>query len=110
MNVILKKSEAAEPFTFAFLGSDGNTIVRSENYTARKSAVNGIESVKKNCSEDSRYEMKEAKNGKLFFNLKAGNGQVVATSSMFGSAADRDAAIAELKSHAAAAEVIEQGS
>ncbi|MGV6858744.1 MAG: YegP family protein [bacterium] len=108
MKVVLKKSDAAEPFTFAFLGGDGKTIVRSENYKEKRSAVNGIESVKKNCVEDKRYEMKESKNGKFFFNLKAANGQAVATSMLFASAADRDKAVAELKGSAPAAEVDDQ--
>ena len=103
MQVILKKSDAAEPFTFSFVNAGGKSVLRSENYKAKSSATNGIESVKKNCSNDARYEMKEAKNGKQFFNLKASNGQVVATSAMFDSAADRDAAIAELKSNGASA-------
>ena len=97
MQVILKKSDAAEPFSFVFQDADGGMLVRSENYKVKGSALNGIESVRKNCGEDARYELKEAKNGKLFFNLKASNGQVVATSAFFDDAAARDAGIAELK-------------
>ncbi|MEN8166639.1 MAG: YegP family protein [Pseudomonadota bacterium] len=108
MNVILKKSDAAEPFTFSFLDEAGKSILRSENYKAKNSAVNGIASVKKNCADDARYEMKEAKNGKLFFNLKSTNGQIVATSTMFDSAAERDTCIAGLKSQAADASVDDQ--
>lgn len=108
MNVILKKSDAAEPFTFSFLDDNGKSILRSENYKAKSSAVNGIESVKKNCVDDARYEMKESSNGKFFFNLKSGNGQIVATSAMFGSAGDRDAVIASLKSQAPGAGVDDQ--
>jgi len=108
MKAILKKSSAAEPFSFAFVTDDGKTLLRSENYKAKNSAMNGIESVKKNCGNDARYELKEAKNGKLFFNLKAANGQIVATSAMFPDAAARDAAIAELKKHCASAPVDDQ--
>ena len=108
MNVILKKSDAAEPFTFAFVGADGKNLLRSENYKAKKSAVNGIDSVKKNCTDDNRYEMKEAKNGKHFFNLKSSNGQVVASSAMFDTAADRDSAITELKADGPNAAVDDQ--
>jgi hypothetical protein len=108
MNVILKKSEAAEPFSFTFLDAAGKSILRSENYKAKSSVINGIESVKKNCTNDARYEMKEAKNGKVYFNLKASNGQIVATSAMFATAADRDASIAELKSDGPGAAVDDQ--
>ena len=99
MEVVLRKSEAAEPFTFRFLDGD-KVIVKSENYKAKKSAQNGIESVRKNSQVEGRYELKESKNGKFFFNLKASNGQVVGTSTLFATEDERDAAIALLKSDA----------
>lgn len=104
MKVIMKKSDAKEPFTWSFQ-EDGKALLRSENYKEKRSALNGIESVKKNCSSDGRYELKTSSNGKFFFNLKAANGQVIGTSPLFASEADRDAAIAALKSKAAAAAV-----
>ena len=99
MEVILKKSEAAEPFTFRFT-SDDKIVLKSENYKAKKSAENGIESVRKNSQTDGRYELKEAKNGKFFFNLKSTNGQVVGTSALFATEDERGNAIATLKSEA----------
>jgi uncharacterized protein len=83
--------------------------VKSENYKAKKSALSGIESVKKNCLIDGRYELKESKNGKFFFNVKASNGQIVGTSMMFASETDRSKAIAELKSDGPGSAVEEQG-
>ncbi|MGF1645037.1 MAG: DUF1508 domain-containing protein [Thiotrichales bacterium] len=103
MKAILKKSDAAEPFSFAF-EDGGKTLLRSENYKEKRSAINGLESVKKNCDHEGRYEMKESSNGKFYFNLKAMNGQVIGTSPMFGSDADRASAIASLRT-AASAEV-----
>ena len=106
MKAILRKSEAAEPFSFIFKDGD-KTIVKSENYKAKASAKNGIESVKKNAAEDKRYELKESKNGKFFFNLKSTNGQVIATGMLLATVEDRDAVIANLKANAASAEVEE---
>lgn len=103
MKAILKESKAQEPFSFTFVDAKGKMIVKSENYKAKSSALNGIESVRKNCQNDGRYELKDAKNGKPFFNIKAANGQIVATSALFDSAAERDAAIAEMKQKGAAA-------
>lgn len=97
MQVVLKESQAEEPFSFSFISAAGQTVVKSENYKAKKSAVNGIESVKKNCTNDARYELKQAKNGKFYFNVKASNGQIVGTSGMIDSEAERDSVIAELK-------------
>ncbi|HFD87437.1 MAG TPA: DUF1508 domain-containing protein [Gammaproteobacteria bacterium] len=106
MKVVMKKTEAKEPFSWTFQ-KDGKTIVRSENYKEKRSAVNGIESVKKNCANEGRYELKESSNGKFFFNLKAANGQIIGTSPMFASPADRQAAIDALKAGAASAGVEE---
>jgi len=108
MKVLLKKSQAAEPFTFSFVDDGGKMVVKSENYAAKKSAENGIESVKKNAQNDGRYQMSEAKNGKLYFNLKASNGQIVGTSALFDSDADRTAAVALLKSEGPNAPVDDQ--
>lgn len=108
MKAVLKKSDASEPFTFSFVGKDGKTALKSENYKEKRSAVNGIESVKKNCTEDSRYELKESSNGKFFYNLKAANSQVIGSSMLYASEADRAAAIAELKKDAPKAEVDDQ--
>ncbi len=100
MKIILRKSEAAEPFSFVFVDDNEKTLIKSENYKQKTSAKNGIESVKKNCLEDSRYEFKEAKNGKLFFNIKSTNGQVVGTSGFFDDVKQRDEAIAYIKANA----------
>lgn len=108
MKAILKKSDAVEPFTFSFVGKDGKSILRSENYKEKRSAINGIESVKKNCTEDGRYELKESSNGKFFFNLKAANGQIVATSSMFATEEDRTGIITTVKVEAPEANVDDQ--
>lgn len=107
MRAMIKKTEAKEPFSFCFINVYGDTLVRSENYTARSSAMNGIASVKKNCISDKRYELKESKNGKFFFNIKASNGQVVATSAMFATQALRDAAVSQMKNEAPRADVFQ---
>ena len=107
MQVILKKSSGDSPFSFAFKDGD-KTIVRSENYKSKQSALKGIESVKKNCQLDKRYELKVSKNGKFFFNIKASNGQVVGTSTFFKTEEERAAAIELLKKEGPKAEVIQQ--
>lgn len=108
MKAILKKSSAAEPFSFSFVNSDGKMVLRSENYKAKDSANKGINSVKKNCTEDKRYILKESANGMYFFNVKSANGQVVATSAMFPSVEDRSQAINQVKALIPTCEVEEQ--
>lgn len=95
-------------FQFNLKAGNGEVILASEGYSAKASCLNGIESVRKNASDDNRYEKKEAKNGKFFFNLKAGNGQVIGTSELYESAAGRDKGIDSVKRNAPEANVDDQ--
>jgi len=83
-------------------------VLRSENYKAKDSANKGINSVKKNCTEDKRYILKESSNGMYFFNVKSANGQVVATSAMYPTVEDRSEIITQIKALIPSCEVEEQ--
>lgn len=107
MKILLKKSDADSPFSFTFTDKDDKMLLKSESYKQKTSCTNGIESVRKNCPEDARYELKTAKNGKFFFNLKSTNGQIVGTSAFFASEDDRKNAITYLKKYAPKAKVEE---
>ena len=107
MKAIIRKSDAQEPYSFVFIDDEGDTVVRSENYSAKKSAENAIDSVKKNCVDDNRYELKESRNGKFYFNIKARNGEIIATSPMFATEAERSNAVSLMKSEAPTAAELE---
>ena len=83
--VVSKRSN--DEFQFNLKASNGEIILTSEGYKTKVSCMNGIASVQKNSPEDSRYEVKEAKNGKFHFNLKATNGQVIGSSQLYASEA-----------------------
>ena len=70
-------------FQFNLKASNGQTILTSEGYTTKSACLNGIESVKKNCKVEARFDKKVASNGKPFFNLKAANGQIIGSSQMY---------------------------
>ena len=95
-------------FQFNLKAGNGEIILTSEGYSAKASCLNGIESVRKNAPDDNRYERKEAKNGKTFFNLKASNGQVIGSSEMYESASGRDKGIESVKRNAPDATVDDQ--
>ena len=103
----LKKSKN-DKFYFSLLAGNGQTILSSEMYEAKASAVNGIESVKKNAGDAARYEKAVAKNGSPYFNLKAANGQVIGSSEMYESEASRDNGIASVKANAPDASVVDE--
>ena len=95
-------------FRFRLKASNGQNIMASEGYKAKSGCTNGIESVKKNASDESKFERKETKAGKYMFNLKAGNSQVIGTSESYETAAARDNGIASVMKNAPDAKVDDQ--
>ncbi len=85
---------------FRLKASNGQVILASEGYKQKASALNGIESVRKNAADDSMFERATSSNGKWRFNLKASNGQVIGTSELYESAAARDNGIASVAKNA----------
>ncbi|HNL84782.1 MAG TPA: YegP family protein [Chitinophagales bacterium] len=104
MGKFVIKTQKDGQYVFNLLAGNGQSILRSEAYTTKAACVNGIESVKKNAADDGRYDRKEASNGKPFFNLKAGNGQVIGTSELYESVASRENGIESVKKNAPDAE------
>ena len=92
-------------FRFRLKAGNGQTILASEGYTSKSSCNNGIESVRKNSGDDSRYDRKESKSGKPHFNLKAGNNQVIGSSEMYSSTSAMENGIASVKKNAPVAEI-----
>lgn len=100
----LKKSKS-EQYFFNLLAENGKIILVSEMYETKASAQNGIESVKKNASEDGRYNRLTAKDGSPYFTLKAGNHQVIGQSQMYSEESARDNGIESCKANGANASV-----
>lgn len=82
----LKKAKDGQ-FHFNLLAGNGQIILTSEMYKAKDSALNGVESVRKNAQREGAFESKISSNDKHYFVLKATNGQVVGQSQMYASAA-----------------------
>jgi uncharacterized protein YegP (UPF0339 family) len=94
-------------FQFNLKAGNGEIILGSEGYKTKASCLNGVESVKRNSQEEKRFEIKEAKNGKFHFNLKATNGQVIGTSEMYASEAGCKNGVASVMKNAPDAEVVD---
>jgi uncharacterized protein len=94
----LTKSEKGQ-YTFVLKAGNSEVILRSEQYEAKASATNGIASVQTNSPMDERYERNVAKDGRPYFNLKAGNHQVIGTSQMYASETTRETGIASVKTN-----------
>ncbi|WP_171240503.1 YegP family protein [Ruegeria sp. HKCCA5491] len=98
-------TDKAGEYRFRLKAGNGEIILASEGYKQKASAENGINSVKKNANDDSRYERKDTSAGKPMFNLKASNGQVIGTSEQYSSASARDKGIESVKKNAPQAKV-----
>lgn len=92
-------------FHFSLKAGNGEIILSSEMYEAKSSAENGMASVRTNCKNDDRYDKKTATNGKFYFNLKAGNHQIIGSSQMYATEDSRDKGVASVKTNGDAAKV-----
>ena len=96
--VITKRTNGE--FQFNLKAGNGQTILSSEGYSSKAACLNGIESVKTNSKDDSKFDKLESKSGKPYFNLKASNGQIIGSSEMYESTSARDNGIASVKTNA----------
>lgn len=85
------KSDASQPYHFVLMNSDDQILITSENYTTKASALNGIESVKENAHNHQNFGLLTAQDGRLYFVLKAKNGEIIGTSQMYTSEEAREA-------------------
>lgn len=104
---VISKRKNGE-FQFNLLAGNGQVILTSEGYSSKPSCMNGVKSVMKNAADVKRFDPKVAKNGKVYFTLKAGNGQVIGKSEMYESQASCDNGIASVKKNAPGAKVDDQ--
>ncbi|MBF2760906.1 MAG: YegP family protein [Ectothiorhodospiraceae bacterium AqS1] len=78
------KDNAGE-FRYRLKAINGQIILTGEGYKTRASAIKGVESVRKNSQDPSRFEVNVSRSGKKFFNLTARNKQVIGTSQQYAS-------------------------
>jgi len=86
-------------FSFVLKAANAQVILRSEQYESKASAKSGIASVQKNAPRDDSFELKVAADARPYFNLRAGNNQVIGTSQMYASEATRATGIQSVKTN-----------
>lgn len=96
---IIEKSKN-DKFQFNLTAKNGQVILTSEQYNTKSACQNGIESVKKNAPDASKFAKLSAKNGKYYFNLIAANGQTIGTSQMYSAENNRDNGIKSVAENA----------
>jgi len=101
---VISKSSSGKEF-FVLKAGNGEVILTSQQYATHKSCENGVDSVRKNCADESRFEVKTAKDGREYFVLKASNGQVIGQSQMYKSDSGCKNGIASVQRNAPDAKV-----
>lgn len=74
-------------YQFNLRAGNGETVLTSEGYATKSGCKAGIQSVRNNCFDDTRYERIEAITGRWRFNLRASNGRIIGTSKAYESRA-----------------------
>ena len=110
MGKFIISKRANNDFQFNLKAGNGQVILTSQGYTTKTSCESGIESVKTHSQDDSKYERNTAKDQRFYFNLKAGNGQVIGTSQMYESGSGMENGIASVKNNAPSALVDDESS
>jgi uncharacterized protein YegP (UPF0339 family) len=100
---------------FTLTAGNGEVIGKSEMYTTKAAAENGIASVQKNApnaeadgEKNPKFETKEGNDGKTYFNLTATNGEVILSSQGYASKDGAINGIESVKKNAPAAQIDDQ--
>jgi uncharacterized protein YegP (UPF0339 family) len=95
-------------YQFNLKSGNGDIILTSEGYVQKASCHKGIESVRINSQDDSRYERRIAVNNKDYFVLKARNGEIIGKSQLYSSKSAMEEGINAVKSNAPTAEIVDE--
>jgi hypothetical protein len=68
---------------FRLKSSNHQIVLRSEGYTQKAGAANGIASVETNGIDLKNFQIKQASNGEWYFNVRAQNYQVIGQSELY---------------------------
>lgn len=93
-------------FRFRLKAGNGQTILTSQGYASKASALNGIESVKTNAETRGNFDCKTTDAG-TSFNLLAANKQVIGSSQVYSSESSCETGVESVRSNAAEAEVVD---
>jgi len=93
---------------FNLIATNGQVILTSLMYETMADCTNGIEAVRANCTNDSRFDRKISSNNKHYFNLTTSSGQIIGKSEMYESLANMEKGIASVKRNGSSTTVVEE--
>lgn len=72
-----------DQYYFTLYARNGEAVLSSEGYRTEESALNGTFLVAYYGADERAYDIREASNGEFYFNVRAANGETIATSEMY---------------------------
>ena len=93
-------------YRFRLRASNGLVLLSSTGYKTRKSALTGVESVRKNCTDAAHFQRQQTPSG-YCFDLLAQNKKVIGTGEFYTSSRSRERGIASVQRHAPNAKITE---
>jgi uncharacterized protein YegP (UPF0339 family) len=83
---------------FHLIAGNGQLVLKSQGYASQQGAEAGIDTVKFNGALPESYQILESKDGQFYFNLLAGNWQVIGTSELYVSQSNAERAVSTVAS------------
>ena len=121
--------DAAKKFRFHLKAGNSQIVAASQAYGAKESAINGINSIKKNApiakitdltttegsmpkhikgiAQEPVFEIQTNAPDKWRFHLKAANGEIIAVSQSYGTKESAESGIASVKKNAPSAKIVD---
>lgn len=87
-------------FYFVLKAGNGQVILQSQMYAALADARGGVESVRRNGTDEKNFRKLQSSRDEPYFTLVATNGQVIGQSEMYSGASARDNGIASVQQNA----------
>jgi hypothetical protein len=97
-----------DKYYFNLKAGNGEVVLTSQGYKAKADCMNGIESVKKNSTDEARFEIKKSNDGKDYFVLTATNGQTIGKSQMYKSDGGCSNGMKSVTSSSAVASIVDE--
>lgn len=82
---IVYKSDKNSNYYFNLLAKNGEVILTSEGYLNKDGVMNGVSSVSLHGKDMFNFEIRDSKDGKYYFVLKARNNKIIGTSEIYNS-------------------------
>ena len=79
----IHRSKNNDNFYFSLVAKNGEPILSSEGYLTKDGALNGIRSISENGTDIFNFEIRNSKDNKFYFVVKASNNKIIGTSEMY---------------------------